>query len=158
RVSAYPLAQWLAASWWRLRWEPPPVGNRPSAAWRMAHEVAASGYGYLWPQLVFYSDGESIHYWSVPSDADSRQPVHYIADARGSVSAGDFETAIDSFMQLVVERLEAVNLATNIKGLWEEVLAERADLELSRFRKLEALLGYDPDEVDAAVVDRFVGF
>ncbi|MGD1095404.1 MAG: hypothetical protein ABSB35_25845, partial [Bryobacteraceae bacterium] len=25
RVSAYPLAVWLASSWWRLRWEPLPA-------------------------------------------------------------------------------------------------------------------------------------
>lgn len=29
-VSAYPVAMWLASSWWRLIWEPLPKGFRPS--------------------------------------------------------------------------------------------------------------------------------
>ena len=156
RVSAYPLAQWFASSWWRLRHEPLPIGNRANSSWRMAHEVAASGYGYLWPQLVFSCDGERMHYWSIPTDANSGQPVHYLTDARGSISVEEFEVAIDGFIQLVLNRLDAVQLSTNLKGLWQEVLEERTDGDLANYRKLEALLGYDPDEVDPAVVERFV--
>lgn len=38
-VSAYPLAEWLAANWWRLRWEPGLTSNDASAAhdWKMSH-------------------------------------------------------------------------------------------------------------------------
>lgn len=156
RVSAYPLAAWLASSWWRLRYEPLPVGNRANSSWRMAHEVAASGYGYLWPQLVFSCDGERMHYWSIPTDANDGQPVHYLTGARGSISTKEFEQAVDSFIQLVIDRLDAVQLPTELKGLWQEVLEERADADLAHYRKLEALLGYDPDEIDAAVVERFI--
>src|SRR4051812_19306255 len=50
RVAAYPLALWLATSWWRLRWEPLPY-RTPDNDWRMAHEIAAAAYGFVWPQL-----------------------------------------------------------------------------------------------------------
>src|SRR6266567_8707200 len=52
RVSAYPLALWLASSWWRIRWEPPPdiAPRARSLSWRMAHETAAAGQGFLWPR------------------------------------------------------------------------------------------------------------
>jgi len=156
RVSAYPLAQWLASSWWRLRYEPLPIGNRASPSWRMAHEVAASGYGYLWPQLVFSCDGERMHYWSIPTDTSSGQPVQYLTDARGNISTKEFEQAVDGFIQLVLDRLDAVKLSTALEGLWEEILEERSDAYLANFRKLEAMLGYDPDEVDATVVEKFV--
>ena len=37
-VSAYPLALWLAANWWRLLHEPrPPERLRPTTDWRLAH-------------------------------------------------------------------------------------------------------------------------
>lgn len=156
RVSAYPLASWLSSSWWRLRWEHLPIANQATSSWRMAHELAASGYGYLWPQLVFSSDGERMHYWSIPTDANSGQPVQYLTDVRGSISTDEFEVAVDSFIQLVLDRLDAVKLSTDLKGLWEEVLEERADADLANYRKLEALLGCDPDEVDTQVVERFV--
>src|ERR1035437_10101962 len=67
RVSAYPLALWLASSWWRIRWEPLPSrirlaqGGIPADAdWRMSHELSAAGYGFIWPQVAFASDGQVI--------------------------------------------------------------------------------------------------
>ena len=59
-VSAYPLAEWLAASWWRLRWESRPFRSSPDRSWRMAHEMPAAGHGFLWPSITFESDGEEI--------------------------------------------------------------------------------------------------
>ena len=69
RVSIYPLAMWLASSWWRLRWEAKPAGTGAivGTSWRMAHETAAAGYGFLWPQLTLASDGESIEAACKPS-------------------------------------------------------------------------------------------
>jgi hypothetical protein len=53
RVSAYPLALWIASSWWRLRWESLPFRTTPDVSWRMAHEMPAAGYGFLWPLVTF---------------------------------------------------------------------------------------------------------
>jgi len=47
RLSVYPLAVWLASSWWRLRWEPAPYSGVASVGWWMAHELAAAGNGSL---------------------------------------------------------------------------------------------------------------
>jgi hypothetical protein len=49
RVSAYPLAMWVASSWWRLRWEAEPFRNRPALSWQMSHCLPAAGHGFLWP-------------------------------------------------------------------------------------------------------------
>lgn len=156
RVSGYPLALWLASSWWRLRWEPLPLADKATTSWRMAHEIAASGYGYLWPQLVLSCDGERMNYWSIASHADREQPIHYLANEHGSVSTAEFERAVDSFVQLVIERLDALHIANELKGLWAEVTGERADPAATQYRKLEAMLGFEPDEADAAVIERFV--
>ena len=156
RLSAYPLALWLASSWWRLRWEPFPLDNKASTSWRMAHEMAAAGYGYLWPQLVFYCDGVRINYCSIASAAGSEQPIRYLINEQASVGIGELERAVDTFVDLVIERLDALGIANELKGLWAEVCEERADPASAHYRKLEAILGFEPDEADAPLVERFV--
>src|SRR5579871_2464501 len=78
-LSAYPLALWFASSWWRLRWEPAP-GVEPalrSASWRMAHEMTAVGYGFVWPHVIFASDGESVAIACPPSRSNPIEPLRY---------------------------------------------------------------------------------
>lgn len=158
RISAYPFALWLAASWWRLRFEPLPSGNRAPVSWRMAHEISASGYGYLWPQVVFACDGENMQLWSVPTRADNAQPIRYLSDRRETIPIGSFVGAVDTFLGLVLDRLDAVGLhTTDLRGLWSEVQEEREDDETANYRRIEAMLGFDPDEISAGVINRFIG-
>ncbi|MFP4172064.1 MAG: ImmA/IrrE family metallo-endopeptidase [Candidatus Hydrogenedentota bacterium] len=157
RVAAYPLAQWFAASWWRLMYEPLPMGGKPSTSWRMAHEMPAAGFGFLWPRIVFAPDGESLQIWSVPTRDESEQPVRYLTDWCGTVDLHCFATAVDDFMDLVLNRLEAVDLSeSELRDIWKEIEEERADPALKEFRRMEAMLGFDPDEIDSGVVERFV--
>lgn len=95
--------------------------------------------------------------WSVPTRPDSKQPVHYLADRRDAVPVESFINSVDSFMDLIMERLDTVNLeARDLRNLWEEIKAERYDAELAKFRRIEAMLGFDPDELSSEVVERFV--
>jgi hypothetical protein len=55
-LSAYDLAFWLAANWWRLRWEP----ERSGSDWRMSHSLGGVGRGYVWPDITVMSDGERV--------------------------------------------------------------------------------------------------
>ena len=88
RVAAYPLAMWLASSWWRIRWEPLPSRIRliqdavpAETNWRLNHELPAAGYGFIWPQLSFVSDGESIRVICRQSPSLSQEPVHYLSSS-----------------------------------------------------------------------------
>lgn len=156
RVSAYPLAMWLAASWWRLRWEPLPSGI-VSSSWRMAHELSASGYGFLWPKIAFACDGESMQIWSAPSRPESKHPVRYLADRQESIPIQEFETAVSSFIEFVLNRFDELGLGnSDLKSLWAEACEEQSDKTLSDYRRIEAILGYDPDEVDSVVVEEFL--
>lgn len=146
RLSAYPLALWLASSWWRLRWEPLPT-RTPSIGWRMSHELRAAGHGYVWPRMLFASDGENVHAWAVQSRPDSKAPVRYLIDTYCQIAAQSFERTIDDFVGGVLARLDAVGVRqTPLHELWVEVLEERHDARLASERKLEAMLGFDPDE------------
>ncbi len=162
RVSAYPLAVWLASSWWRLRWEPPPARIHltqdevpADINWRMSHELPAAGYGFIWPQLEFASDGESIRVICRRSSALSHEPVHYLSEFEVAVPAQEFEREIDNFMDLVLRRLDNL-VETELHVLWRDVLAERADREQSTARKIEARLGYDADDASVELLEHFL--
>jgi hypothetical protein len=155
-LSAYPLALWFAASWWRLRWEPALAGS-PSVAWRMAHETAAAGYGFVWPRLVFESDGEAVEVLCHRTNAHPTEPIRYLEDFRESVPVKVFERTIDAFIALVLARLDTVGLSnTELAGIWQELLEERTDPEASVYRRLEAQLGFEPDEAPAETVRRLM--
>ena len=156
RLSAYPLALWFASSWWRLRWEPLPLGARATMSWRAAHEMPAAGCGYLWPHIVFASDGDSVQIASMQSKPESIEPVHYFADRLVSIDARTFEREIDAFIDSTSALLHArLGRTTDLHALWEEVKAERRDPNLGYERRLESMLGFDPDECPIDVLDLF---
>jgi len=149
RVSAFALAQWFASNWWRLLWEP----ERDTSSWKMSHKVGAAGEGYLWPDLTFISDGESVLVSGRPSLPTSGHPVRYLNSFDVFVAAKEFEGGMHSFVEAVIGRLVDTRIDTaGLDGLWSEVLAERRDPELAAWRKLEAIIGYDPDDAPDEMV------
>ncbi|MFH0879849.1 MAG: hypothetical protein V2A34_09065 [Lentisphaerota bacterium] len=148
RGCAHHLATWFAANWWRLRWEPESTQIQNDADWRLAHTVAATGGGYVWPNVIFASDGE---YFEVAMLPDTHkvlyEPIRYINSLHTRISAGEFEQKVDGFVEGVISRLHSLGLKDKtLPCLWAEVLAERRDPNASQRRKLEALSGFDPDE------------
>ena len=149
RVSAFALAQWFASNWWRLLWEP----ERNTPSWKMSHKVGAAGEGYLWPDLTFISDGEAVLVRGRPSSPVSKQPVRYLNSFDVSVPANEFEDGMHSFIEAVARRLsETKTQAAELETLWKEVLIERRDPKLASWRKLEAIMGYDPDEAPEQII------
>lgn len=157
-VSAYPLAMWLTSSWWRLNWEPLPArGVRPSVEWRMAHELGAANHGFVWPQIIFASDREVMQVWAMPSSAEDLQSVTYLngLEIPASISLTDFQTGVEYFITDVLNRLNAVGCHdTALSNLWQLVFEERADHESSKYRRIEAEMGYDPDECPQELMDK----
>ncbi|NUP96272.1 MAG: hypothetical protein HUU28_08930 [Planctomycetaceae bacterium] len=152
-VSMYPAALWLAANWWRLCWEPRRGEFQQVYEWNASHELAAAGHGYLWPNLRFVADGESVSVIASPTDPASNQPVRYLADVDVDVPRPLFERASSDFIEKVIARLNDLRLAqTELEKLWADVCAERASPDDARARRLEALLGCDPDEGDANAI------
>lgn len=148
RLSAYPLALWVASNWWRLRWEP----WRNTLDWRLSHCMASAGGGYAWPDVCFSSDGGRMR---IESQAvySREMSVRYLCDRTEAISAGDFEAGMDSFVGTVLARVSAFGGANDLSAIWQEVMAERADPQMSAWRKLEALMGCDPDDADDVLMD-----
>lgn len=150
RASAYDLAVWLAENWWRLRWEP----EAKSVDWRLSHVVAAAGGGFTWPDISFASDGVHVLVEARETSGGEQVPVRYIRDIDVQISAVAFEDGIDEFIERVLARLSAVNVGeTDLSVLWKQLLAERHDKEIGDRRRLEALLGFDPDEAPRKLIE-----
>lgn len=154
RLSAYNLALWLAANWWRLRWEP----QRDTMHWKMAHQMGAVGGGYAWPDISFASDGDAVLISGSASPEKTVSLIRYLHAFDETISAAQFEQGIDQLVEAVLERLASFS-GTNLVGidgtlaaLWAEVCEERRTPETARWRKLEAQLGYDPGEAPTALI------
>ncbi|MDR3537165.1 MAG: hypothetical protein P4L71_11755 [Acetobacteraceae bacterium] len=152
-VSAYHLAEWLAWNWWRLRWEP--RSNAPD--WVLAHRMATIGEGYVWPNITIFSDGERTALTAKPTASRPVTAFRYISDYAAVVPSLVFEAAVDQFANQILGQLQAEHVRdTNLERLWSELTNERQDRGASRRRKLEALLGAEPDQGDVAAIDRLL--
>ena len=151
-VSGYHLAEWLAWNWWRLRWEPRPQQRPLPLEWRLAHELTGIGEGYVWPNITIASDGFLCTVDSAPSRDPSPRPFDYIGAPNAMpavVTAADFEQAVDAFINYTLQLLANAGLSdSDLHKHWQDLNEERNDPEFTRFRRFEALLGFDPDEMD----------
>lgn len=150
-LSAYDLAEWLAWNWWRLRWEP----RSRADGWDFSHRLTSIGGGYNWPDLTIFSDGERTVLLSRATPERPQTPFRYINQVAPVISALDFERGVDDFVAQVIERLDAMGVRdSNLARIWRDVQEERRDPALGRRRKIEALMGVDPDESDPDVIER----
>lgn len=148
-LSGYLLAQWLAWNWWRLRWEP----RRYSSDWDMAHRLTTVGGGYVWPNIAFDTDNDRVLLRAVPAQPRASEPLRYVAYVSEALPAAEFQAGIDRYIEMVLEklRLDGV-LGSNLENIWACVQEERSDPESAVFRRLEAAMGHDPDDLDESVV------
>ena len=154
-VAGYPLAAWLAWNWWRIRYEiGRPTGRDARHRWDFAHRMATVGDGYAWPNIRIFSDGLQSFLESEPTQYPGTTLFHYIgALQREAVPIDGLEAAIDAFMENVLARLDHTGIRdTNLHRLWNDLGVERRNPENTRFRRLEAQMGYDPDELDDSAV------
>lgn len=155
RLSALPLAEWFAANWWRLIWEL----RSDTYDWLETHNVRNVGYGYVWPDLSFSSDWESIHVSARPSRGFRVEPIRYLEQFDyHELPVPQFEQGMEDFINQTVARLHSVgDTDTDLDKLWGEVMRERNDPELSQRRALEACMGHDPEEAPADLLDKMIG-
>lgn len=149
RASAYDLAFWLTENWWRLRWEP----EGRASDWQLSHVMAAIGGGTAWPDISFVSDGVHILIQARSTHEGRGAPVRYIRNLDSQVSAVSFEASVDDFVQMVLARLSSLGInKTELKSLWEQLVAERSDERVSVHRRLEALMGFDAEEAPETLI------
>lgn len=115
----------------------------------MAHRMSDIGEGYAWPNITISCDGFQCDLISERSNAEDSPLFSYIGSQLVTVPAATLEKAVIEFVTLFLERLADSSISsTNLGTLWEDLTAERNDPEQTRFRRLEALLGFEPDQAD----------
>ena len=140
-LSAYPLALWLASSWWRLRWD-----------CRQEHKIAGAGHGFVWPPLSLSSNGERIYArCSADASASAEAALQYFEKFDVSVPAADFESAVDSFIKHVLARLADMG-KTELGTVWQQLIVERSDSSISACRRLEAMLGVNREQASKEIL------
>ena len=150
-VSGYHFAEWLAWNWWRLRWEwwfRRAASDDVVCDWEFAHCMSTIGEGYTWPNLAIASDGYQT---AVVSDRspDDQTAFRYVGAQTILTPAKSLESAIDLFVSALLNRLDGDGIrGTNLHRLWNELTTEREGPETAFFRKMEARLGCDPDELN----------
>ncbi len=151
-VSALPLVQWAMIHWWRLLWEPwEPQRDTPS--WDYSHKVGSAGHGYIWPNLSFSSDWQSVKVSSRPTSLWDAEPVRYLNHFDKTVPLGEFESGLEHFLREALKKLTLAGASHSaLHTLWSEISRERQDEDISRWRSLEACMGFDPDEAPPSLV------
>lgn len=158
-LSGHPLAEWIAANWYRLRYEPLPDNGDPDTDWLMRHKMTNAGDGYVWPNITMYpsADFQRDIISSQPT-RDKVSPIHYQGIEHAcSVPAPVWEQAVDQFMSQVLQVLEEAGESnTDLYMTWIEIQGERRNPGINSFRKAEAMHGYDPDEADPTIIHRWL--
>ena len=150
RLSAFELAQWFAFNWWRLLWEPESDGY----SWDASHKVGNAGGGFVWPNLSFSSDWQSVLVSARPTVPSDTEPIRYLNRFDESAPIADFEREVGDFIDRTIARLSSAGSAqSELSALWDEVNAERLDAETANRRIIEACMGYDPDEAPDGLLD-----
>jgi hypothetical protein len=148
RASAYEAALWFASNWWRLLWEP----ERSTLSWRMSHKIGAAGGGYLWPDLSFSSDGETVHIQAKAIPQLKNQTVRYLNSFDVLIPINSFQRGLETFIEAVIDRLTSFVDKPDIASIWKEVREEDRDSSLRSRRKIEAIMGFDPDEAPDTMI------
>jgi hypothetical protein len=153
QAPASQLAFWLVDNWWRLRFECVPP-TRASAQWRLAHDMTSIGGGFPWPRLRIWGEGERVGLASKSDREGVVGPVRYVTDALFFILGKDFESAIDQFLTLVADEKSGYGSDRDALGKLCKILrAERADPEIAQWRRVEAQLGFDPDQAPESLVE-----
>jgi len=157
RASAGLAAVWFVNNWWRLRWETEPsISTREDLSWAMSHHTPAIGGGFVWPDLAFRgSDGQQIsavrkrHHVAI---SEELSPLRYLNSFSAVIDASAFEKSVTAFVETVLARLHSLGIRkSELHDLWDDLRYERGNAKASSHRKLEALLGLDPDENDELI-------
>lgn len=154
-LSGFYLAEWIAWHWWRLRWEPRP--HPLTIEWKLAHKFTSVGNGYVWPDVTVWFDGKRILLTSQRSDEDPNSTYHYDCDFSVAIPPQQFERAVDKFMNSVCNRMKEQGIRnSNLHNLWQKLQSDRREPEIHRRRKLEALMGFDPEDAESEILDTLI--
>lgn len=107
---------------------------------------------------MIYGTGPRVMIAPIIGSGAAWGPIRYLEERPVTVSAEDFEIGVDDFFRTVLRVCGNHPDANALDHLVGQLTRERDDDELAGWRRLEACLGYDPDQAPDAVIDAMVDF
>ena len=156
RLSTLPIAHWFKSNWWRLLWEASTEGG-VSPDWKMSHKIGAAGEGYVYPDITFTSDWDTVHIQAKGGTRFRTAPISYTESCNVFVPVDDFRQAMAGLIEETIDRLNTTGEKGNeLAAIWNIINEEQSDPEQAEWRKMEACLGYDPDEAPEDLVEKLL--
>lgn len=157
RAAPLTLGFWFVDNFWRLRWEPLDDPQYPGTEWRMRHELSAASGDTILPPFMIYGMGPRVMVAPIAGAESDANAIRYLQERPLTMLAGDFEKGLDTLFETLLRHHDLPDSAA-FADLVGQLGRERGDEELAGWRRLEACLGYDPDQAPDAVVDALLGF
>lgn len=150
-VSLYPLAEWIAYSWWRLQFDGRPLTAGPQAPWP-SHTTTAAGDGFCWPDLAVVPEGDIVRLRWRPLHLQVGSPVRFLSRGTAWADRAQVMGALGSIVEAALGRLSESGVAdTALQKEWD--VLRSLDPEESAFCAAAARLGADPFSEGAELVE-----
>ena len=148
-VPVYPVAEWLVANWWFIKYESGNPKKNTDPAFRRRHSLEAITDGYALPDLTITTSGSRTNLtWRRRSASWTK--IKFLNEGQATVGSEQFMQDCADFIDRVTRRLSAQNIdSTFLQDEWAAIQA--TDDEESGFCSLSAGLGWDPYDLDEAM-------
>ncbi|MFA6180507.1 ImmA/IrrE family metallo-endopeptidase [Acidithiobacillus sp.] len=142
-LPAHALGIWLGWNFYRLLYEP--SRDAPDISWSFSHEMTNVGEGYIWPTIAIYSDGKRTVLHPKVLDVPSADWIRYTASVPVVMPTEHFRESVWEFLSVCIERLNEKHCkGSPLHALYADLQEESQDKEALAWRKLEALMGFNP--------------
>lgn len=148
-VPLYPIAEWLAANWWRVLFEMESSERAKDPSYDSRHNLRSAREGYSLPALSFHSVGELMQLrWD--AEVLVHHGVEFLESGSAYVTLADVQRSLSAFITSVVARLDESDVTgTFLQQEWAAISSISKDE--AEFCIAAATLGMDPFDVEEAV-------
>ena len=153
----YPVAEWIAANWWRLLYEC--NSQRGNEDFRYCHNLSFAGEGYFLPNLSFFPEADEVNLeWKKRSINNG--DLQFLGQGHAKIPFKDIQDGFASFIRIVIARLETWGIQDSLlQKDWEAIQKADNDQEEKDFCIACAQLGIDPyavtEEQAQCIIDSY---
>ena len=150
-TSLLPLAEFLAANWWSLLYEP--LRPRITERFRVRHRLDSGMGGYAFPAVALWSGGEQTVLCDWASFANPFATISFLApspDEPIQLARTSVEDGLMELVETVIERVgSAAAPASALSESWGRVRHSISDSDERAYCIAAGRLGFDPYDPDA---------
>ena len=146
------VAEWLAANWWHLWYEPANVGGDQRPGFAARHDLAHAGNGFVLPRMTFVPIGNQIRV-AARGWRPKHAPLEFRSACDEMLRREDLEQEFGALVDDVIARLRETRTPFQaLESEWRAI--ESLDSDAREFCQAAALMGLDPFDLDVRTADR----